>query len=120
DERRVRHVLLNLLSNALKFTPTGGEVQISAARTPDGVAVSVSDTGIGIAPEDLPKALERFGQIDSSLGRKYQGTGLGLPLAKKLMELHGGTLTLESAVGVGTTALVIFPKDRVLEDRAAA
>lgn len=84
------------------------------------MTVAVADTGIGIAPEDIPRALERFGQIDDSLGRKYEGTGLGLPLSKALMELHGGTLELESARGVGTTVTVIFPRERLLRDRQAA
>jgi len=75
---------LNLLSNALKFTPEGGKVEITVALHAEAVAIAVADSGIGIAPEDIPLALERFGQIDSTLSRKYQGTGLGLPLAKHL------------------------------------
>src|SRR5690606_1361498 len=96
DQRRVRQVLLNLLSNAVKFTPEGGSVRVDAAQLPEGIAIRVSDTGIGMAPEDIPKALERFGQIDSALARKYEGAGLGLPLSLHLMEYHGGTLTIES------------------------
>jgi len=120
DERRLRQVLLNLLSNAIKFTPRGGDVRIAAEVTGTGIAISVADSGIGIAPEDIPRALERFGQIDSRLGRKYEGTGLGLPLSKGLMELHGGTLDLTSVVGAGTIVTVTLPANRMLEDRAAA
>jgi len=120
DERRLRQVLLNLLSNAIKFTPRGGEVRIFAETRHDGIAVSVADSGIGIAPDDIPRALERFGQIDSRLSRKYEGTGLGLPLSKGLMELHGGTLEVESAVGVGTTVTITLPAFRVVDHRVAA
>jgi signal transduction histidine kinase len=116
DPRRVRQIVLNLLSNAIKFTPPGGEVRVSAAQSRAGIALKVTDTGIGIAREDIPKALERFGQIDNRLARRYQGTGLGLPLSKRLAELHGGTLELESAVGQGTTVTICFPADRLLAD----
>ncbi len=114
DSRRVRQILINLLSNAVKFTPENGQVRVSAYRHGDGLAIAVADTGIGMAAKDIPKALERFGQIDSALARKYEGTGLGLPLAKHLMELHGGTLSIESTLGKGTTVTVVFPLDRVL------
>jgi signal transduction histidine kinase len=120
DERRVRQVLLNLLSNAVKFTPRGGEVRISVVRADGEIVISVSDTGIGIAPDDLPKALERFGQVDSSIARKYEGTGLGLPLSQRLMVLHGGTLEIASEVGIGTTVLITFPSNRIIKDRVAA
>ena len=91
----------------------------------------IVDTGIGIAPEDIPNALSRFGQVESALNRRYAGTGLGLPLAKALVELHGGELVLRSEVGVGTTVMVCFPAERtipslddldslVLGDRAAS
>jgi signal transduction histidine kinase len=120
DQRRVRQVLLNLLSNACKFTPADGEIRVSAFRTPDGIAISVEDTGIGIAAEDIPRALERFGQVDNALSRKYEGTGLGLPLSKRLMELHGGSLELASTVGVGTIVTVTFPQARLIADRQAA
>ncbi len=113
DRRRLRQMLLNLLSNAVKFTPEGGSVMLTAALRADGFAMAVRDTGIGIAPEDIPKALERFGQIDSSLGRKYEGTGLGLPLTKQMAELHGASLTLDSAPGAGTTASIVFPPSAV-------
>lgn len=114
DRRRIRQVLLNLMSNAAKFTHPGGSVHVSAALDAKGLAICVADTGIGIAKEDIPKALERFGQVDSRLARKYQGTGLGLPLAKQLTELHGGNFDLRSAVGVGTTITITLPLDRVI------
>jgi two-component system cell cycle sensor histidine kinase PleC len=79
-----------------------------------GLAITVADTGIGIAPENLQRVLEPFMQVDSSLGRLHQGTGLGLPLVKAIMALHGGTLDLKSEVGVGTTATVVFPFERVI------
>jgi signal transduction histidine kinase len=120
DQRRVRQILLNLLSNATKFTPPGGEIRVSILRRDAGVAVAIADTGIGIAAEDIPRALERFGQVDSSLGRKYEGTGLGLPLSKRLAELHGATLDIESRVGIGTTITVAFPAERVLDSQKAA
>jgi signal transduction histidine kinase len=114
DERRLRQILFNLLSNAIKFTPEGGEVTASVFLNANGLNIAVADTGIGIAEEDIPRALERFGQIDSALGRKHTGTGLGLPLAKELAELHGGTLAIASEVGVGTTVTVTFPPERVV------
>jgi signal transduction histidine kinase len=113
DSRRVRQVLVNLISNAVKFTPEGGKVTIGAFRHAGNLTIAVADTGIGIAPEDIPKALERFGQIDSTLSRQYDGTGLGLPLSKRLMELHDGTLEIESAVGAGTNVSITFPAKRV-------
>ena len=115
DELRLEQVLLNLVSNAVKFTPRGGSVSVMASLNADGeTEIRVSDTGIGMAPEDLAVALQPFGQIDSRLARKYQGTGLGLPLTKAMVELHGGSLELISASGQGTTALVRLPRDRVL------
>ncbi|HTZ81522.1 MAG TPA: PAS-domain containing protein [Stellaceae bacterium] len=114
DIRRMKQVLLNLLSNAVKFTPSGGAVTIAVAVEDEGLRIAVSDTGIGMAPEDLAIALQPFGQIDSRLARKYQGTGLGLPLTKAMVELHGGSLELISASGRGTTALVRLPAERLL------
>jgi len=114
DKQRLHQILLNLLSNAVKFTPEGGTVTISFALNDDGLALTVSDTGIGMEPSEIPKALERFGQIDSSMSRHYEGTGLGLPLTKHLIELHGGTLTLVSQLGKGTSATVLFPAARLL------
>ena len=113
DERRMRQILINILSNAVKFTPEGGLVRVQSAVTDAGLVISVSDTGIGMSPEEIPKALEPFGQIDSTISRKYEGTGLGLPLAKHLVELHGGKLTVESALNVGTTVTIVLPAERV-------
>jgi signal transduction histidine kinase len=114
DERAVKQMLLNLLSNAVKFTPEGGRVAVGAELRGDGsLAISVDDTGIGMAPENIPRALAPFSQVDSSLTRRYEGTGLGLPLVKSLIDLHGGTLDLESQEGKGTLATVVFPPQRV-------
>lgn len=114
DERRVKQVLLNLLSNAVKFTPEGGEVSVTSGLNDDGsLCVVVRDTGIGMDDAELAMALTTFGQVDSGLDRKHEGTGLGLPLTKGLMELHGGALVLESEKGRGTQVAVTFPKDRV-------
>jgi signal transduction histidine kinase len=115
DKRRLQQVLLNLVSNAIKFTPAGGKVKVSVFRAGSEIAISVSDTGIGIAPADIPKAFELFRQIDSQLSRKYEGTGLGLPLARQLMELHDGRLTLESEVNTGTTVTMFLPAARVMD-----
>jgi signal transduction histidine kinase len=118
DERRLRQVLINLLSNAVKFTQPGGDVTISANVGVDGITFCIDDTGIGMAPEQIPIALERFGQVTSDLARRYDGAGLGLPLAKKLTELHGGTLTIESALEVGTRITVTLPWTRAVLDPA--
>jgi signal transduction histidine kinase len=117
DNRRMRQALLNLISNAVKFTPEGGSAAVSAASKNGGIEIRVSDSGIGMSPEQIPKAMEAFGQIDSALSRKYEGTGLGLPIAKHLVELHGGTLTIESAVGVGTTVAIELPPERIVAER---
>jgi len=114
DRRRIKQILINLAGNAVKFTPDGGQVRLAAHRTASALILSVSDTGIGIAQEDIPRAMERFGQVDSSLSRKYEGTGLGLPLARQLAELHGGQLILGSAPGVGTTVTVNLPRERLV------
>jgi signal transduction histidine kinase len=120
DRRRVKQVLVNLLANAVKFTPQGGEVEVRGFRVPDGFAISITDTGIGIRAADIPRAMERFGQVDSALSRKYEGTGLGLPLARELMELHGGTLILDSEPGKGTTVTVTFPQSRLRDAESVA
>lgn len=113
DSRRVKQVLLNLLSNAVKFTPAGGRVTLSALRAPDGgVRFEVEDTGIGMDEQGIEIALTQFGQVDSKLARKYEGTGLGLPLTKSLVELHKGTLDIRSRLGHGTTVIVQFPPER--------
>jgi signal transduction histidine kinase len=114
DKRRLRQVLVNLLSNAVKFTPAGGRITVRAYRAGEELALAVEDSGIGIVAEDIPKAFERFGQIDSTLARKYEGTGLGLPLSRRLVELHGGRLILESEPGRGTTVTAFLPQARIL------
>jgi PAS domain S-box-containing protein len=114
DELRLKQVLLNLLSNAVKFTPKGGRVSVTTAITSAGeVAIAVSDTGIGMRTEDIPRALEPFGQVTDSARHPRQGTGLGLPLAVCLTELHHGRLSVESVPGHGTTATVTLPAERV-------
>jgi len=114
DIRKIKQILLNLLSNATKFTPRGGRIAFAARRTgDDGIALRVEDSGIGIAPADIDKALAPFMQIDSRLSRKYQGTGLGLPLTKALAELHGGSLDIVSELGKGTAVTVTLPARRV-------
>jgi signal transduction histidine kinase len=115
DAQKVEQILLNLVSNAIKFTPPGGTVTLSSYVYDDGgLAVSVVDTGIGIAAQDLAKVLEPFVQIDGSLSRSHPGTGLGLSLVKAMTELHGARLLLASEPGRGTTATVVFPADRVI------
>ena len=119
DKRRIKQILINLMSNALKFTPAGGQVRISASLVPEGLAMAVSDSGIGIEPQNIPKVMERFGMVDSAMSRKHAGTGLGLPLSKQLTELHGGSLALESTVNVGTTVTVTLPRERLMARDAA-
>ena len=115
DKRAFRQILINLLSNAVKFTPKGGMITVKADIDPKGCFVlSLADTGIGIPEQDVEAVLLPFKQVDSSLARQYEGTGLGLPLTKRLVEMHGGRLKLESTLGVGTTARVTFTKERVV------
>jgi signal transduction histidine kinase len=114
DERRLKQVLLNLLSNAVKFTQEGGSVRVRVRSTLEGMFLSVEDSGIGIAPDDIARAFENFSQVDSTVARHQQGAGLGLPLSRQLMELHGGTLMLQSVVSVGTIATAMLPASRVL------
>jgi signal transduction histidine kinase len=120
DERKTMQMLLNLVANAIKFSPAGGRIEISCSADPtQGLSITVADTGIGIAPDDLGRVVEAFEQVDSSLSRKYEGTGLGLPLVKMMIELHGGTLDLQSRLGVGTTAVITFPPDRLVNNTAS-
>ncbi|MCG8594830.1 MAG: CHASE2 domain-containing protein [Kiloniellales bacterium] len=115
DPRALKQILLNLLSNAIKFTPRGGRIELVVLHDAEGdVLFQVSDDGIGMAAEDIPRALAVFGQIESDLASRHQGTGLGLPLAQRLTEMHGGTLELESAPGRGTNVTVRLPAARVL------
>jgi signal transduction histidine kinase len=111
DERKIKQILLNLLSNAVKFTAEGGRIEISARKISGSVEISVSDTGIGIAPEDLPKIFEEFRQVGSDYSHKVEGTGLGLTLAKKFVELHGGKIWVTSELGKGSTFSFSLPKN---------
>ena len=111
DERKVKQVLLNLLSNALKFTPEGGRIDVSARQHDDMAEVSVADTGVGIAPEDQEAVFEEFRQVGAA-DKKSEGTGLGLALARKFIELHGGRIWLKSAVGAGSTFTFTLPLQR--------
>jgi signal transduction histidine kinase len=114
DTTKLRQVFINLLSNAVKFTPRGGSVTISGRAEPDGgFAVIVADSGIGMTEEEMVIALEPFGQVENSLSRSFEGTGLGLPLARQMTELHDGRLTLRSVKGVGTTVEVYLPPGRI-------
>jgi signal transduction histidine kinase len=117
DERKTKQVLTNLITNAVKFTPSGGKITITGRFDPeDGLSVTVADTGIGIAEEDLERVLKPFEQVDSSLTRQHQGTGLGLPLVKAIMEMHGGRMRLRSTLGTGTAVTVVFPPERAILD----
>jgi two-component system cell cycle sensor histidine kinase PleC len=110
DVRSVKQILLNLLTNAVKFTPQGGRVTLFASDTGGPYAVlGVSDTGIGIAADDLPRVMEPFGQVENIFTQTRGGTGLGLPLAKMLTALHGGHLTIDSKLGEGTIVRVSLP-----------
>jgi signal transduction histidine kinase len=109
DERKIKQILLNLLSNAVKFTPEGGRIRIDARQCDGAVEISVSDTGIGIAPDDQPKIFEEFRQVGTDYAQKSEGTGLGLTLAKKFVELHGGKIWVESMPGKGSTFTFTLP-----------
>jgi len=110
DPRKLRQILLNLISNAIKFTPAGGSITVMAEREPTGdLLLRVTDTGIGIAADDISTALKPFGQVDGTLSRKYEGTGLGLPLTRAMVELHGGAVTIESQLDRGTRVTVRLP-----------
>ncbi len=120
DETKLKQVLLNLLSNSLKFTEARGEVVVSARLDQAGnLVLEVADTGIGIAQDDIEKVMAPFGQVETDWSRKVQGTGLGLPLSKRLIEAHGGTLTLTSERGVGTRATIVLPKARLSTESGA-
>jgi signal transduction histidine kinase len=108
DERKVRQVVLNLLSNAIKFTPEGGRIEVSAVPKDGSVEVSVSDTGVGIAPEDQEAVFEEFRQVGTA-DKKVEGTGLGLTLCRKFVELHGGKIWVKSQLGLGSTFTFSLP-----------
>ena len=121
DPRLLRQILLNLLGNAVKFTPSGGRILVAAVVLESGgLSFRVSDNGIGIAPEHLGKIFDRFVQIDDPYTRRHGGTGLGLHITRKLVELHQGTIRLDSELGVGTTATITLPSERMLLREAPA
>jgi signal transduction histidine kinase len=113
DYRLLKQVLINLLTNAIKFTPPGGRVTIGAIVGQD-IRLTVSDTGIGMTPAELERAMSQYGQIDSRVARKHQGTGLGLPICKSLALLHGGTLEIVSKPDTGTTVSLVLPAWRIV------
>jgi two-component system cell cycle sensor histidine kinase PleC len=110
EKAKLRQIFLNLLSNSIKFTERGGEIVLDLRATPDSVTVEVCDTGIGMAAEDISVALTPFSQVDNRLERRYEGAGLGLPLAKSLADLHGAAMTIESTPGKGTAVFVRFAR----------
>ena len=116
DERRVKQILLNLLSNAVKFTPDGGRINVGARRNSQAVEISVSDTGVGISPQVQKVVFEEFRQVGKDAARKAEGTGLGLALTKRLVELHGGSIKVESAPSVGTTFTFTLPAGTPSQD----
>ncbi len=120
DEIKLKQSLINVVANAIKFTPAHGRIVLDAASTPDAVDIRVIDTGIGIKPEDIHKVFEPYTQIDSAVASLHRGTGLGMPLCLALMQLHGGTVLIESAVGFGTTVTLRLPADRLVPALAAA
>jgi two-component system cell cycle sensor histidine kinase PleC len=115
DERAIRQICLNLLSNAIKFTPQGGEIWLKVGWTASGGQyMSCKDTGPGIPEDEIPIVLASFGQGSNSIKSAEQGAGLGLPIAKSLVDLHGGTFTLKSKLRIGTEVIVTFPPERVM------
>ena len=119
-ERMMRQILINLLGNAIKFTPAGGTVHVAAGPQGGGYAITVRDTGIGMSAEDIAQALTPFGQVGNQMNTRHAGTGLGLPLAKAMMELHGGTMQIVSAPRMGTSVVLTFPPSRLAGAKAAA
>ncbi len=120
DSTRLKQILLNLISNAVRFTEPGGSVTVSAHETAErGIAFTVADTGVGMTADEVRIALEPFGQVDARLSREHEGTGLGLPLARRLAELHGGSLRVESEKGTGTQVIVTLPASRVCREAAS-
>jgi len=113
DLRATKQMVVNLVSNAIKFTPADGHVLLAVATGAAGATISVRDTGIGMTPADMERAMEPFSQVDNSFTRGQQGTGLGLPMVKRLIELHGGQLVMVSTPGAGTTVTLNFPAERV-------
>ena len=121
DQAKLKKILTVLLSNAIKFTPPGGEVRIAVKPgDDDGLEISVVDTGIGIAKEDLPTVFEAFGQVDGDLNRRYEGAGLGVPLARTLAQLHDASVTFHSEIGLGTMVSLVFPAHRLIRETVDA
>lgn len=121
DERAVKQMLVNLLANAIKYTPSAGTVQLGARLNAEGeLVLTVADTGVGMSPREIEDSVVPFVQVDSRLARRTPGSGLGLPITKRLIEMHGGRLVLESAPDRGTTATLYFPAARLLPDRRRA
>lgn len=121
DHTKLRQVLINILTNAIKFTPAGGRVELDISGNPrSGITFRVTDNGIGMSDDEIPKALEPFVQIDNETSRTQEGTGLGLPMADMLMKLHGGSLEIRSAPGQGTQVIMVLPPERTMSDNAAA
>jgi two-component system cell cycle sensor histidine kinase PleC len=112
DEVRFKQVLLNVISNAIKFTTAGGHISFEATHADGTVEITIADSGIGIAPENLSRVTEHFFQVDSGLDRKHEGTGLGLTITKRLVELMGGTFVLKSELAIGTRAIIRIPAVR--------
>jgi signal transduction histidine kinase len=117
DARLLRQVVLNVLSNAVKFTTAGGTVRVALAQTEPGLVIRVADTGIGIAEDEIPRIIRPFYQVDAKLARRYEGTGLGLTLACAYMQLHQGETIIESVLGAGTTVSLMFPISRIVPDQ---
>jgi signal transduction histidine kinase len=121
DPRRLQQVFTHLMSNAAKFTPREGRIKVKALQSSrGGITIAIIDTGIGMEPDRIGHALEPFKQLDSRLARRFEGVGLGLPLANALVQLHQGRLSIESVPGAGTTVTVDFPPERAIEVRLAA
>ena len=121
DERALKQILINLLTNAVKFTERGGEIEVSGRQEADGdIVLAVRDTGIGIAEDQIPKVLEPFGQARNAYMAGESGTGLGLPITRSLVNLHGGSLSIDSTLGVGTTVTIRLPAFRVVQQRMIA
>jgi signal transduction histidine kinase len=113
--------LINLLTNAVKFTERGGEIEVSGRQDASGeIVLAVRDTGIGIAEDQIPKVLEPFGQARNAYMAGESGTGLGLPITRSLVNLHGGSLSIDSVLGVGTTVTIRLPAMRVVQQRMIA
>ena len=121
-ERMIRQIVINLVGNAIKFTPAGGQVFITGTALADGgYTLTVRDTGIGMGEDEIVHALTPFGQIANKMSARHTGTGLGLPLARAMLELHGGKLDIQSQLHIGTTIVLTFPNDRLaMADKAAA